>query len=71
MKNACATKIFTYPKLRLFKIDVKTKDDLNAIKKHRESKLIGTHKSQKGEKPCEVKVSRTVLKTSRVGDNLA
>jgi RNA-directed DNA polymerase len=51
--------------------DVKTKNDLNAIKKHKESKLVGTHKSQKGEKPYEGKLSRTVLKTSRVGDNLA
>jgi RNA-directed DNA polymerase len=51
--------------------DVKTKYDLNAIKKHKESKSRGTQKSQKREKPCEVKVSRTVLKTSRVGDNLA
>ncbi|MGL5075425.1 MAG: group II intron reverse transcriptase, partial [Waterburya sp.] len=51
--------------------DVKTKDDLDTIKKHKSEKSKGTHKSQKGEKPCEVKVSRTVLKTSRVGDNLA
>ena len=30
---------------------------------------LGTHdKSQVIEEPCEVKVSRTVLKTSRVGD---
>ncbi|MGC9503609.1 MAG: hypothetical protein ACP5D4_07705, partial [Baaleninema sp.] len=30
---------------------------------------LGTHdKSQVVEEPCEVKVSRTVLKTSRVGD---
>ena len=28
-------------------------------------------KSQKGEKPCEVKVSCTVLKTSRLGDEVA
>jgi RNA-directed DNA polymerase len=51
--------------------DVKTKEDLIAIKKQKESKLVGTHKSQKGEKPYDAKVSRTVLKTSRVGDNLA
>ncbi len=50
--------------------DVKTKADLVAIKKHK-SELLGTQKSQKGEKPYEGKLSRTVLKTSRVGDNLA
>jgi RNA-directed DNA polymerase len=50
--------------------DVKTKSDLIAIKKHKLDKEV-LKKSQKGEKPCEVKVSRTVLKTSRVGDNLA
>jgi RNA-directed DNA polymerase len=51
--------------------DEKTKEDLSAIKKHKESKLVGTHKSQRREKPYEGKLSRTVLKTSRVGDNLA
>ncbi|BAZ45999.1 putative reverse transcriptase [Chondrocystis sp. NIES-4102] len=50
--------------------DVKTKYDLANIMKAKSEKGV-LKKSQKGEKPYDGKLSRTVLKTSRTGDSLA
>jgi RNA-directed DNA polymerase len=41
------------------------------IKTANDGSKTGTHESLNGEEPCEVKVSRTVLKTSRRGDTSA